>query len=50
MAVLSGGETDDAAGELLRWARKTAALGLDFGLVTNGLMLYHHHVRRQAKP
>jgi MoaA/NifB/PqqE/SkfB family radical SAM enzyme len=25
--------------ELRRWARKTAALGLDFGLVTNGLML-----------
>ena len=30
--------------ELLRWARKSAALGLDFGLVTNGLMLSYPHV------
>jgi len=43
MAVLSGGEPTMRP-ELLRWARKTAALGLDFGLVTNGLMLSYPHV------
>ncbi len=43
MAVLSGGEPTMRP-ELLRWARKSAALGLDFGLVTNGLMLSYPHV------
>lgn len=43
MAVLSGGEPTMRP-ELLRWARKAASLGLDFGLVTNGLMLSYPHV------
>ncbi len=38
MIVLSGGEPTIRP-ELLRWARRSAALGLDFGLVTNGLRL-----------
>jgi MoaA/NifB/PqqE/SkfB family radical SAM enzyme/SAM-dependent methyltransferase len=38
MVVLSGGEPT-LRPELLRWARHTATIGLDFGLVTNGLML-----------
>lgn len=43
MVVLSGGEPT-ARPELLAWARRVAALGLDFGLVTNGLMLSYPHV------
>jgi pyruvate-formate lyase-activating enzyme/SAM-dependent methyltransferase len=38
MVVLSGGEPTMRP-ELLRWAARTASLGLDFGLVTNGRML-----------
>lgn len=38
MLVLSGGEPTIRA-ELLHWARLSASLGLDFGLVTNGLRL-----------
>ena len=38
MIVLSGGEPTIRP-ELLAWAKHTAALGLDFGLVTNGRML-----------
>lgn len=38
MIVLSGGEVTMRP-ELLRWAAKSAALGLDFGLVTNGRAL-----------
>lgn len=38
MIVLSGGEPTIRP-ELLRWARLSASLGLDFGLVTNGLRL-----------
>jgi MoaA/NifB/PqqE/SkfB family radical SAM enzyme/SAM-dependent methyltransferase len=38
MVVLSGGEPT-ARRELLRWAARSAARGLDFGLVTNGRML-----------
>ncbi len=38
MAVLSGGEPTIRP-ELLRWARRSARRGLDFGLVTNGRML-----------
>lgn len=38
MAVLSGGEPTMRP-ELTRWASHSAALGLDFGLVTNGRML-----------
>lgn len=43
MAVLSGGEPTIRP-ELLPWARMTASLGLDFGLVTNGLLLSYPHV------
>ena len=43
MVVLSGGEPTMRP-ELLRWARRVAASGLDFGLVTNGLMLSYPHV------
>jgi MoaA/NifB/PqqE/SkfB family radical SAM enzyme/SAM-dependent methyltransferase len=43
MVVLSGGEPTMRP-ELLRWARRVAAHGLDFGLVTNGLMLSYPHV------
>ena len=38
MIVLSGGEPTIRP-ELTHWARLTASLGLDFGLVTNGRML-----------
>lgn len=38
MVVLSGGEVTMRR-ELLRWAGRTAARGMDFGLVTNGRML-----------
>ncbi len=38
MVVLSGGEPTIRP-ELLEWARLSASLGLDFGLVTNGLRL-----------
>lgn len=38
MVVLSGGEVTMRK-ELLRWAARTAARGMDFGLVTNGRML-----------
>jgi pyruvate-formate lyase-activating enzyme/SAM-dependent methyltransferase len=38
MIVLSGGEPTMRR-ELLRWAARSAARGLDFGLVTNGRML-----------
>jgi MoaA/NifB/PqqE/SkfB family radical SAM enzyme/SAM-dependent methyltransferase len=38
MIVLSGGEVTMRP-ELLRWATRSAALGLDFGLVTNGRAL-----------
>jgi SAM-dependent methyltransferase/pyruvate-formate lyase-activating enzyme len=38
MVVLSGGEVTMRR-ELLRWASRTAARGMDFGLVTNGRML-----------
>lgn len=43
MAVLSGGEPTIRP-ELLTWARRVADLGLDLGLVTNGLMLSYPHV------
>jgi pyruvate-formate lyase-activating enzyme/2-polyprenyl-3-methyl-5-hydroxy-6-metoxy-1,4-benzoquinol methylase len=38
MVVLSGGEPTTRP-ELLDWASQVARLGMDFGLVTNGLML-----------
>jgi len=38
MVVLSGGEPTIRP-ELRSWAKKVASLGLDFGLVTNGLIL-----------
>jgi pyruvate-formate lyase-activating enzyme/SAM-dependent methyltransferase len=38
MVVLSGGEVTMRR-ELVRWAARSAARGLDFGLVTNGRML-----------
>jgi len=38
MVVLSGGEATMRR-ELLRWAARSAARGMDFGLVTNGRML-----------
>lgn len=38
MVVLSGGEATMRR-ELLRWAARTSARGMDFGLVTNGRML-----------
>lgn len=43
MVVLSGGEPTIRP-ELLKWARRVAKLGLDFGLVTNGLLLSYPHV------
>lgn len=43
MVVLSGGEPTIRP-ELLSWARRVAALDLDFGLVTNGLLLSYPHV------
>jgi SAM-dependent methyltransferase/uncharacterized Fe-S cluster-containing radical SAM superfamily protein len=43
MVVLSGGEPTMRP-ELLRWAKRVASHGLDFGLVTNGLMLSYPHV------
>lgn len=43
MVVLSGGEPTIRP-ELLRWARRVAAMDLDFGLVTNGLLLSYPHV------
>jgi MoaA/NifB/PqqE/SkfB family radical SAM enzyme/SAM-dependent methyltransferase len=43
MVVLSGGEPTMRP-ELLGWARRVAAHGLDFGLVTNGLLLSYPHV------
>ena len=43
MVVLSGGEPTMRP-ELLKWARRVARLGLDFGLVTNGLLLSYPHV------
>ncbi|HSN98173.1 MAG TPA: radical SAM protein, partial [Candidatus Nanopelagicales bacterium] len=43
MVVLSGGEPTIRP-ELLAWARRVAAHGLDFGLVTNGLLLSYPHV------
>jgi uncharacterized Fe-S cluster-containing radical SAM superfamily protein len=46
MVVLSGGEPT-ARPELLSWARRVAALGLDFGLVTNGLLLSYPDVTRE---
>ncbi len=49
MIVLSGGEATMRK-ELLRWAARSAALGLDFGLVTNGRMLaYRELVERLMK-
>ncbi len=43
MVVLSGGEPTIRP-ELLSWARLVASLGMDFGLVTNGLLLSYPHV------
>ncbi len=43
MVVLSGGEPT-LRPELLAWARRVASMGLDFGLVTNGLLLSYPHV------
>ncbi len=43
MVVLSGGEPTIRP-ELLSWARNVARLGMDFGLVTNGLMLSYPHI------
>lgn len=43
MVVLSGGEPTIRP-ELQRWAARVARAGLDFGLVTNGLMLAYPHV------
>lgn len=49
MIVLSGGEVTMRK-ELLRWAARSAARGLDFGLVTNGRMLaYPELVDRLVK-
>jgi pyruvate-formate lyase-activating enzyme/SAM-dependent methyltransferase len=49
MIVLSGGEVTMRK-ELLRWASRSAARGLDFGLVTNGRMLaYAELVERLVK-
>jgi MoaA/NifB/PqqE/SkfB family radical SAM enzyme/SAM-dependent methyltransferase len=46
MVVLSGGEPTIRA-ELFRWAERVAEQGLDFGLVTNGLVLgYPETVQR----
>ncbi|MEM6294229.1 MAG: radical SAM protein [Myxococcota bacterium] len=43
MVVLSGGEATIRP-ELFRWAERIAALGMDFGLVTNGLVLAYPEV------
>ncbi len=43
MVVLSGGEPTIRP-ELLQWARTIASLGLDLGLVTNGLLLAYDDV------
>ncbi len=43
MVVLSGGEVTMRK-ELLRWAARSAARGLDFGLVTNGRMLAYEEL------
>ena len=43
MIVLSGGEPTIRP-EIFSWAKHTAALGLDFGLVTNGRMLSYPKV------
>ena len=43
MVVLSGGEATIRP-ELMRWAALTAELGMDFGLVTNGLLLAYPDV------
>lgn len=43
MVVLSGGEPT-VRPELLSWARFVASLDMDFGLVTNGLLLSYAHV------
>ncbi|MEZ4399484.1 MAG: radical SAM protein [Kofleriaceae bacterium] len=43
MVVLSGGEPTIRP-ELMRWARRVAALGMDFGLVTNGRLLSYPDV------
>src|SRR5262249_30561515 len=43
MVVLSGGEPTIRP-ELFEWAAHVAALGLDFGLVTNGLVLAYPDV------
>lgn len=43
MVVLSGGEATMRR-ELLRWASRSAALGMDFGLVTNGRMLAYREL------
>jgi SAM-dependent methyltransferase/uncharacterized Fe-S cluster-containing radical SAM superfamily protein len=43
MVVLSGGEVTMRR-ELLRWAARTRARGLDFGLVTNGRMLAYEEL------
>lgn len=43
MVVLSGGEVTMRP-ELLAWASHTAALGMDFGLVTNGRMLAYREL------
>lgn len=43
MVVLSGGEPTIRP-ELLSWARLVASLDMDFGLVTNGLLLSYPHV------
>lgn len=43
MVVLSGGEPTIRP-ELVEWARHVASLGMDFGLVTNGVVLAYGHV------
>jgi MoaA/NifB/PqqE/SkfB family radical SAM enzyme/SAM-dependent methyltransferase len=43
MVCLSGGEVTMRR-ELLRWASRVAALGMDFGLVTNGRMLAYREL------
>ncbi len=46
MVVLSGGEPTIRP-ELATWARRVAALDMDFGLVTNGLILSYPDVARE---
>jgi MoaA/NifB/PqqE/SkfB family radical SAM enzyme/SAM-dependent methyltransferase len=43
MVVLSGGEPTIRP-ELLQWARRVASHGMDFGLVTNGLVLAYEDI------